>query len=77
MNQLEFQVYWKERRGQIRLRWNKLSDNDIDRVGGRYGHFVRLLEQKYGISPNQAGAEIDQWLQQPAADSPRRGILVP
>ena len=77
MNQLEFQVHWKERRGQIRLRWHKLSDNDIDRVGGRFTHFTRLLQRKYAFTPAQADAEIDLWLQKRPAVDRRRGVPGP
>lgn len=67
MNQAEFEAHWKRKRDQITLQWDRLSEHDVDRVAGRYTHFVGLLQEKYGFTPAQASAEIDQWLQQPLA----------
>ena len=68
MDQLAFQAYWKQRRRTVSLRWDKLSDHDIDRVAGRYDHFLDLLRQKYGFTPAEAAAEVAQWLQLPVAN---------
>jgi hypothetical protein len=77
VNQLEFQEHWKQRRGQVRAHWDRLSAHDVDRVGGRYEQFSELLQEKYGLTPAQAGAEIAQWLQQPVADHQRSGVPGP
>jgi hypothetical protein len=67
MDQAAFEDHWKRKRDQITLQWDKLSEHDVDRVAGRYMHFVGLLQEKYGLTLARADAEIDQWLQQPLA----------
>ena len=77
MDQLAFETYWKQRRRQVSLRWDKLSDHDIDRVAGRFTHFVDLLRQKYGFTPVEASTEIDQWLQQSADSAGQNELNTP
>jgi len=70
MDQAAFEEKWKQRRSQIRVWWDKLSDNDVDDVAGRYGHLMRVLQAKYGFSQAQAQAEVAQRLQiEPSAPS--------
>ena len=45
---------WMQARGQVKQTWGKLTDNDLDRISGRYDKLVGLLEQRYGYARNQA-----------------------
>jgi len=70
MDQAAFEEKWKQRRTQIRVWWDKLSDNDVDDVAGRYGHLIRTLQARYGFSQAQAETEVAQRLQiEPPAPS--------
>jgi uncharacterized protein YjbJ (UPF0337 family) len=70
MDQAAFEEKWKQRRSQIRVWWDKLSDNDVDQIAGRYGHLISALQAKYGFSQAQAEAEVAQRLEtEPPAPS--------
>jgi hypothetical protein len=43
MDQAAFEEKWKQQRSQIRVWWDKLSDNDVDQIAGRYGHSISAL----------------------------------
>jgi uncharacterized protein YjbJ (UPF0337 family) len=58
MNKDIFEGKWKQVRGEIRGWWGKLTDDDLDKVGGQYEVFVGLLQEKYGYSRQQAEEEI-------------------
>ncbi len=60
MNKDIFNGKWKQIRGKVRVWWGKLSDNDLERVGGRFDVLVGLLQEKYGYSRQQAALEIDK-----------------
>lgn len=62
MNRDILQGKWKQLKGQAKVWWGKLSDNDLDRVGGRFDVLAGLIQQKYGISRRQAEEEIDKHL---------------
>jgi uncharacterized protein YjbJ (UPF0337 family) len=42
--------------------WGKLTDEDLDRIGGRYEAFVRTLRQRYGFSQTKAEDELNDFL---------------
>ena len=60
MNKDIFEGKWKQMRGQIKVSWGKLSDDDLERVGGKYDKFVNLLQEKYGFSRERAEEEVDR-----------------
>ena len=53
---------WNQLREPIKGRWNKLTDDDLDSINGKYDILVSVLQEKYGYSPQQARAQVDQRL---------------
>ena len=51
---------WKQMRSQIKLSWGKLSDNDLEQIGGKYDKFVALLQERYGFSRERAEEEVNR-----------------
>ena len=67
ISQPAFEVKWKQMRDQIRGWWVQLSDNDLDRVAGRYEQFISLLQEKYGYTRPQAEEEVSRRMEPRAA----------
>jgi len=67
MNKDIFEGKWKEMRGQVRAWWGKLTDDDLERVGGKWDQLVAVLQQKYGYSREQAEQEFERRLQEAKA----------
>lgn len=59
MNTDIFEGKWKQLRGDVRNWWGKLTDDDVDRVGGNFDKLVGILQERYGYSREQAMKEID------------------
>ena len=53
---------WNQLRGPIKTWWGKLTDADLDRINGKYGILVSVLQKKYGYSARQAKEQIDRRL---------------
>lgn len=53
---------WNQLREPIKGWWNKLTDDDLDSINGKYDILVSVLQQKYGYSPQQAKEQVDQRL---------------
>jgi uncharacterized protein YjbJ (UPF0337 family) len=51
---------WKRMRGQIQESFGKLSDDDLERVAGKFDRFVSLLQEKYGYTRERAGEEFNR-----------------
>jgi len=60
MNKNILEGRWKQIRGEARAWWGKLTDNDLDRVAGKFEVLVGLLQEKYGYTRQQATDEIDR-----------------
>jgi uncharacterized protein YjbJ (UPF0337 family) len=58
MNKDEFDGRWKQIRGQSRVWWGKLTDDDLEQVGGKFEKLVGLLQEKYGYTRKQAEKEF-------------------
>lgn len=59
MNQDIFEGKWKQARGAIKEQWNEITDDDLDKLKGRYDQFVGLLQDKYGHTREIAEKEIN------------------
>ena len=60
MNKNIFEGQWKQMRGQIKVTWGKLTDDDLDQVEGKYDKFLGLLQEKYGLSRERAEEEVNR-----------------
>ena len=60
MNKDILRSKWQQMRYPIKVAWNKLSDDDLDKVAGNYAKFVTLLQEKYGYTREHAEAEVDR-----------------
>ena len=62
MNWDQIEGRWKQMSGSIRERWGKLTDDDIHLIEGKREKFIGLLQERYGVSREQAHRDLDEWL---------------
>jgi uncharacterized protein YjbJ (UPF0337 family) len=60
MNKDEFEGQWKQIRGQAQQRWGKLTNDDLEHIGGEWEKFVGLLQAKYGYTRETVEFEFSQ-----------------
>ncbi len=60
LNENIFEGKWKQIRGQAKEWWGKLTDDDLDKVEGKYDKLVGLLQEKYGYTQEQVKEEIEK-----------------
>jgi uncharacterized protein YjbJ (UPF0337 family) len=60
MNNDIFSGKWKQLRGESKVWWGKLTDDDLDKVEGNYDKLVGLLQEKYGYTREQAEEEWEK-----------------
>ncbi|MFN8383553.1 MAG: CsbD family protein [Anaerolineales bacterium] len=60
MNKNILEGKWKQMRGEAKSWWGKLTDNDLDRVAGKFEVLVGLLQEKYGYTRQKATEEVDR-----------------
>ena len=59
MNNDEFEGKWKQVRGQVKEWWGKLTDDDLDRVSGKYEQLVGVIQEKYGYTRERVEKEFN------------------
>src|SRR5712671_1284253 len=53
---------WKTFQGQVRQKWGKLTDDDMDVIEGKRTELAGRLQQRYGYAKDEAEKNIDAWL---------------
>ncbi len=71
MNWDQIEGKWTEMKGEIRKKWAKLTDDDMEYIGGNKDKFVGRLQQRYGNSKEQAERDLDEW-QRGITETPTR-----
>jgi len=62
MNKDILEGKWRQMRGQVKVTWGKLTDDDLEQVGGKFDKFISLLQAKYGYTRERAEEEISRQL---------------
>ncbi len=52
---------WKQFRGEVRKQWGKLTDDDLEYIGGQKDKLVGKLQERYGIAKDDAAGQVDRW----------------
>ncbi len=52
---------WKQTKGAVKEQWGKLTDDDLMQVEGRREILVGKIQTRYGISHDQAEAQVSGW----------------
>lgn len=60
MNKDVFEGKWKQIRGEAKVWWGKLTDDDLDRAAGKFEVLTGMLQEKYGYTRERAAEEIDK-----------------
>ena len=64
MNQDILAGKWKQMRGELKTWWGKLTDDDVDTIGGQKDKLAGLLQEKYGYTREKAEQEIERRFQE-------------
>jgi uncharacterized protein YjbJ (UPF0337 family) len=69
VNSDQFEGKWKQLKGSVKQRWGKLTDNDITTLSGKKDELVGKIQERYGITREEAEREADEWAAAARADT--------
>ena len=52
---------WEQWKGDARIQWGKLTDDDLDVVAGNKTKLAGKIQEKYGVSREKAEDAVEQW----------------
>ena len=50
---------WKQIKGEAKIQWGKLTDDDLDVVEGHKDKLSGKIQERYGKSKDEADREVD------------------
>jgi uncharacterized protein YjbJ (UPF0337 family) len=57
-----FQGQWQKLKGDIRSKWVKLTDDDVEQIAGNKDKLVGALQERYGYMWDEAQRTVDRYL---------------
>lgn len=63
MNANELSSQWQKLKGEIRSKWGKLTDDDIERIAGQKDKLIGALQERYGYVWEEARQVVDRYLE--------------
>jgi uncharacterized protein YjbJ (UPF0337 family) len=69
MNWDQVEGKWKQMKGEVKTRWGKLTDDDLDVIAGKRDQLVGRIQERYGVAKDQAQQEVDDWNRNLARDT--------
>jgi uncharacterized protein YjbJ (UPF0337 family) len=61
MNWDQIEGKWKQAKGSVKQKWGKLTDDDLDVINGKQDVLVGKIQERYGISKEEAQKQLDSW----------------
>jgi uncharacterized protein YjbJ (UPF0337 family) len=61
MNWDRIEGNWKQFKGNAKAQWGKLTDDQLDVVGGKRENLAGKIQEKYGISKDEAEKQLSAW----------------
>lgn len=55
-----FKGKWEQLKGNVQKEWGKLTDDDLDKIKGDSKILVGKLQEKYGMTKDEAKKEVDK-----------------
>ena len=52
---------WQHFKGSMKQQWGELTDDDLDYVAGTRDRLVGRLQEKYGVTKQEAERQADRW----------------
>jgi uncharacterized protein YjbJ (UPF0337 family) len=69
MNWDIIQGRWGQLVGDIKVKWAKLSDDDLTHASARKDQLVGKIQERYGLLKDDAERQVDAWIA--GIDKPR------
>jgi uncharacterized protein YjbJ (UPF0337 family) len=61
MNTDQLKGKWHQMKGEAKVQWGKLTDDDLEQVDGNAEKLVGRIQERYGYAREKAAKEVEQF----------------
>jgi uncharacterized protein YjbJ (UPF0337 family) len=62
MNEDILKGKWNQLKGDVKMRWGDLTDDEVDMIEGRRDKLVGKLQERYGYTKDRAEREVESFI---------------
>jgi len=73
MNWDQIEGKWKQYKGQAKVKWGKLTDDDLTAISGNRDQLIGKVQEYYGVTKENAQAQVDEFIQSLPPEEQARG----
>ena len=59
MNNDRVEGNWKSFKGKVKEQWGKLTDDDLDVIGGKRDQLLGRIQQRHELAKDEAERQVD------------------
>ena len=61
MNWDRIEGKWKQLKGDLQVKWGKLTDDDTEVIAGNHDQLVGRIQELYGLQKEAAEQQVAEW----------------
>ena len=69
MNADQLKGKWMQFKGELKQKWGKFTDNDLEQIAGNYDKFIGKVQERYGDKKSELMKWADQWYHKSQPDA--------
>ena len=69
MNWDQIEGKWKEMTGKVQTQWGKLTDDDLETLGGSKDEVIGRIQERYGWEREKAEMEVNDFFNRHSSPS--------
>lgn len=54
---------WKQMRGELKVWWGRLTDDDLEQIAGHKDKLIGKVQERYGYAREEAEQEVERRLE--------------
>lgn len=62
MNWDQIEGMWKQSMGKVKVKWGKLTDDDLTVINGKKEQLVGKIQERYGMKKDAAEKQVDDFM---------------
>ncbi len=61
MNEDIIKGKWNQLKGEVQLKWGKLTNDHLDQIDGNRKILLGKIQESYGVSADEAEKQVKEW----------------